>query len=188
MALDEMLAALEAETCTQCEEILAEARETAARVVEEAKRTAQQERALATARARESAEAAAVRITDEGALAAERLESAARARAVEAVFDRAAELIETAATGERAAEIAAALAREATAGLDGGVVVVRPAVADAVRSALGDRFEVRAEADAAAGALVIADEGRLLRDDTMPTRLARVRERFAADVAASVAP
>ena len=162
MSGETILRAIEAETATEAERIVASARERAARLVEEA---------TGAARARVEAARQAAAATAEAAW----VEAACRLETIAA---------------ERAARWRAALARLTSEALDvagpGAVVGVRAADASTIAPLVADaggRLEPFEEGTAAAGPTVGSADGRIEVVATLPARQGQARTALAEEVA-----
>lgn len=191
MAIEALLAELEQAGADECERVLAEAAERAARIRaaaaeaverEGAAWLAPRERALRVQAARETA--AARRRARDAVLAAR---ADVLARVLEAAREELTAAGESTAYRERLpahVEEAIGFLGDAPAG-----VRCRPADADLVREALGARpATVHPDAAMPPGVIVEAADGSVTIDNTLPARLARALPGLAVDVAAALEP
>ena len=186
----DLAALLQKEASAEIEAILGGARERASEIVADAEREA--EALIATRERQASAQrrAALVRARSSAQLEAASMRLNAQQEAIKEVFREAEAQIE-ALRGDAARypQILAALLKEAAEGLDGtpDAVVVHPDDEAAVRRALqevGLTAEVRTDPATRGGVRVGA--GHITVENTLPGRLATLRDELASEVAAAL--
>lgn len=185
----ELVHLLEQEARTEIDAVRAAARERAGEIVASARREADE--ILAAARRRVDAERARARTqtTSTARLRAAALVLAAKDGAIRTVFERAASEIRAAmADAGRRRGVIRAFLREAAQGLSAGRVTVEVPRGDAqaAREAsreLGLDAEVREGDDVPEGVRLTSQDGRVVVENTVPSRLARARLELASRVA-----
>lgn len=189
MSGETILRAIEAETATEAERIVASARERAARLVEEATGAARARVEAARQAAEPALRAEAARIVNAARLRLLHRRAELAAATAEAAWVEAACRLETIAA-ERAARWRAALARLTSEALDvagpGAVVGVRAADASTIAPLVADaggRLEPFEEGTAAAGPTVGSADGRIEVVATLPARQGQARTALAEEVA-----
>jgi len=184
----ELVAILERESAAEIERILAEARERAAQVTAEARRQAEDQLQAARERAEGERKAALARAGSAAQVRAAALVLRAKDRAIAEVFTRAeAELRRIQQDKARYAAALRALIREAATGLNGRLVVeVHPEDQDLSKRAvrdLGLDADVATSADVSGGVRVFTADRRFVVENTLASRVERVRPVLASEVA-----
>ena len=186
----DLAALLEKEAGAEIEAILGGARERASEIVAEAEREAESLVASRERQAEANRQAALVRARSSAQLEAASMRLNAQQEAIQTVFREAEAQIE-ALPGDAARypAILAALLREAAEGLRGtpDAVVANPADEAAVRQAMRDAdvaAEVRTDPTLVAGVRVVS--GRISVENTLPSRLAALRDELASEVASAL--
>jgi len=185
----ELIRLLEQEAGVEKERTLADAGTRAEEILSAARREA--EEILASARQRQEGERAQARAraTSTASLRASARTLAAKDEALRQVFDQAAARIRSAAREpSRRRTLIRDLLREAGRGRTGERVVVEVAPGDvqAAREALrglGQDGEVRENAQIADGVRLTSTSGRVVIENTIPSRLARARREMVSRVA-----
>lgn len=186
----DLAALLEKEASAEIEAILGGARERASEIVAEAEREAEALVATRERQAEANRQAALVRARSSASLEAASMRLNAQQEAIQTVFREAEAQIEALrADGTRYPRILAALLKEAAEGLRGApdAVVVNPSDEAAVRQALqeaGMNADVRTDPATVAGVRVVS--GRISVENTLPARLAALRDELASEVAAAL--
>jgi len=184
----ELVAILERESAAEIERILSEARERAAQITAEARRQAAEQLEAARVRAEGERRAAMARAASSAQVRAAALVLQAKDRAIAGVFARAEEeLRRMPQDPTRYAGALRALIREAAAGLSGRLVVeVHPTDRDLARRVvkdLGLDAEVAAADDVSGGARVSTADRRFVVENTLVSRVERVRPVLTSEVA-----
>jgi len=185
----ELVAILEKESAAEIERILAEARERAAQITAEARRQAAEHLQAARQRSEGERKAALARAASSAQVRAAALVLQAKDRALAEVFSRAeAELQRIQQDRARYAAALRALMREAAVGLSGRLVVeVHPDDRDLARQIardLGIDAEVAAAPDVSGGVRVATLDRRFVVENTLSSRIERVKPVLASEVAA----
>ena len=185
----ELVAILEKESAAEVEGILAEARAKAQQITAEARRAAQEQLEAARARVDSERKAALARASSAAQVRASALVLQAKDRAISEVFSRAeAELARLQQDKTRYAGVLRALIREAAAGLSGQIVVeVHPDDRDLARQAvreLGLDAEVATADDVRGGARVVTADRRFVVENTLASRVERVKPVLTSELAA----
>lgn len=185
----ELIAVLEKEASAECERILAEARAQAQEIVAQAQREAQSY--LDAQRRQAEAERAATRTKAESAaqLKAAALVLQAKDQAMTAIFtDAEAELQRISQNKTQYAKILRGLIQEAATGLSGHLIIeVHPNDVQVARQAVkeaGLDAEVKSSTAISGGARVATPDGRFVVENTLTSRLERVKPVVASEVAA----
>jgi len=183
------VAILEKESAAEIERILAEARERAAQITAEARRQAAEHLQAARQRSEGERKAALARAASSAQVRAAALVLQAKDRALAEVFSRAeAELQRIQQDRARYAAALRALMREAAVGLSGRLVVeVHPDDRDLARQIardLGIDAEVAAAPDVSGGVRVATLDRRFVVENTLSSRIERVKPVLASEVAA----
>ena len=185
----ELVAILEKESAAEAERVLAEARAKAEQIAAEARRAAQEQLEAARARVDSERKAALARASSAAQVRASALVLQAKDRAISEVFSRAeAELARLQQDKTRYAGVLRALIREASAGLGGRTVVeVHPDDRDLARQAvreLGLDAEAATADDVRGGARVVTADRRFVVENTLASRIERVKPVLTSEVAA----
>ena len=185
----ELVAILEKESAAEAERVLAEARAKAEQIATEARRAAQEQLEAARARVDSERKAALARASSAAQVRASALVLQAKDRAISEVFSRAeAELARLQQDKTRYAGVLRALIREASAGLSGRIVVeVHPDDRDLARQAvreLGLDAEAATADDVRGGARVVTADRRFVVENTLASRIERVKPVLTSEVAA----
>ncbi len=185
----ELIAVLEKEASAEVERILAEARAQAEEIVAKAQREAQSY--LETQRRQAEAERAAARTKAESAaqLQAASLTLQAKDQAMRAIFaDAEAVLQQISQNKAQFAKILRGLIHEGATGLSGHLIVdVHPDDLQAARQAvkeLGLDAEVKASPTISGGVRLKTPDGRFAVENTLTSRLERIKPVLASEVAA----
>jgi V/A-type H+-transporting ATPase subunit E len=184
----ELVAILEKEAAAEAERILADARVEAEKIAADARTEADAIRETARRRAETERKAAQTRAQSAAQLKASSLVLQAKDAAIAEVFERAhrdlARLAQDRNTYQR---LLRALIKEASAELTGRVIVeVNPSDADAARQAARELdldAEVKPSADASGGVVVSTSDGRFVVQNTLASRLERVKPTLVTEVA-----
>jgi len=183
-----LVAILEKEAAAETERILAEARAQAEKFAADARTEA--DTILETARRRAAAERNAVQTRAQSAaqLKASSLVLHAKDAAIAEVFERAhRDLVRRAQDRSTYQRLLGALITEASAELSGRLIIeVNPSDADATRQAareLGLDAEVKPSADVSGGVVASTTDGRFVVQNTLASRLERVKPTLATEVA-----
>lgn len=187
MAIEDILAALDAEADGECNQVLEEARAHADSVIAEAEREARRIRTQQMEAVERAAKAKAMRRVNTARLESKMLVSQAKGDGVAGVFDLARKRLSTVRERPDYDRLFRALAEEALAGIAGDVVL-KVADADVSRAgdaaaSLGVPAKVEGGLDTAGGLIVEANGGRIIRRNTLEERLDRVEGLLQADVA-----
>ncbi len=184
----ELVAILEKEAAAEIERVLAEARAKAEQIGAQAQEEAQA--FLATQRSRMDAErkAAQVRAQSAAQVKAAALVLQAKDQAIADVFAGAeAELARVAQDKARYGAVLRGLIREAAGGLPGRITVeANPRDLDLARQAVRELkldAEVKAVDDVTGGVRLISDDGRFIVENTLASRVERVRALLAPEIA-----
>jgi len=185
----ELVAILERESAAEVARILEEGRARAEQITADARRAAQEQLAAARARVEHERRAAMARAGSAAQVRAAALVLQAKDRALAEVFTQAEEELRRVAQDRtRYPAVLRALIREAAAGLSGHIVVeVHPDDRDLARQAvrdLGLDAEVTPSADVSGGARVATADRRFTVENTLASRIERVRPLLASEVAA----
>lgn len=185
----DLVAILEQEAAAEIERILTEARAQVEQVTSEARKEA--EVSLETQRARVEDERKTARTRAEGAavLAASALVLQAKDRAITEIFSRAeSELARIRKDKAQYPTVLTGLIREAAGSLEGRIVVeAQRDDLDAVRQAVRELqldADVRSAEDVSGGVRLSTADGRFVVENTLASRLARIRPVLAPEVAA----
>lgn len=185
----ELVAILESESQAEIERILTEARARAEQVIADARASAVAQLGAARARTDVDRAAAMARAGSAAQVRAAALVLQAKDRAIAEVFTRAAsELRQLPQDQRRYAAALRALIREAAAGLDTGRVIVEVHPDDRERAGqlvreLGLDAEVAAADSVSGGVRVSTADRRFVVENTLASRIERVRPVLAAEVA-----
>jgi vacuolar-type H+-ATPase subunit E/Vma4 len=190
MALDILLARLEAEAREEAEAIAASAEAEAARILGRAEADVQRRRLLHVERLEAEGRAALGRELAAAVHEHRTRFLTTRAETLERVFTRAAELLRTL-SAERYRERLPALVLATLRYLDdtGAIVTCRPELKDVVQGAVAawPGASVAADPDALPGLLARSASGSVVVDNTLPALLARQRDDLAIAVAGRIA-
>jgi len=186
MAIDDILRALDDQAEADCEETVGEAREHAKLILEEAERQAQQVHETFVRQVERAANAEASKKVNAARLEAKMTVSSVKGDGVSAVFDSArAQLSSARNSGYE--ELFAALAAEALSGVSGSVTVrtapADTALAERTLASMGVAAEVVGDLDTAGGLVVETGGGKVVRRNTLESRLDRASQFVRADVA-----
>ncbi|HEY3247295.1 MAG TPA: V-type ATP synthase subunit E family protein [bacterium] len=184
----ELVAILEKEAAAEAERALSEARAEAERIAAEARVAADAIREEARRRVEEDRKAAQTRSQSAAQLKASSLVLQAKDGAIAEVFEKAhAELARLAGDRNVYPRLLRALIREASSELSGRLVIeANAADADAVRQAVNDLgldAEVKTTDEVTGGVIVSTPDGRFTVQNTLASRLARVKPTLATEVA-----
>ncbi len=185
----ELIHLLEEEARVEKDKVLAEARTKADAIPGAARRDAEEIVAEGKRRMEGERAQARVRATSTASLRAAAFILAAKDEAIRKVFEQAeAELRSAARDPERRRAMIHGLLREAVRGLPGGRVTIEVSPGDVqmVREAcreLGVDGEVRENAEVTDGVRLASPDGRVVVENTMPSRLVRARREMVSRVA-----
>jgi V/A-type H+-transporting ATPase subunit E len=184
----ELVAILEREAAAEAERILAEARVEAEQIAADARTEADGIRETARRRAETERKAAQTRAQSAAQLKAASLILQAKDAAIAEVFERAhRDLAQAAQDRNRYQRMLRALIKEASSELTGRLIIeVNPSDADTARQAareLGLDAEVKPSADVSGGVVVSTSDGRFVVQNTLASRLERVKPTLATEVA-----
>ena len=186
MAIDDILRALDEQAQADCEDIVDESREHAKLIVEEAERQARQIHDAFVHQVESAANLNASKKVNAASFEGKMTVSAVKGDGVEAVFDDARTQLSSARDSGYDA-LFAALAAEALAGVSGPVTVhTVPAdtvLAERATAAAGLVADVVGDLDSAGGLVVDTGGGKIIRRNTLESRLDRVAQFVRADVA-----
>ncbi|HEV8353563.1 MAG TPA: V-type ATP synthase subunit E [bacterium] len=184
----ELIAILEKEAAAEAERILADARSQAEEIAADARAEADGIRETARRRAEAERKAAQTRALSAAQLKASSLVLHAKDAAIAEVFERAhRDLARRAQDRNSYPRLLRALIKEASAELSGRLIIeVNPSDADAARQAareLGLDAEVKPSAEVSGGVVVSTTDGRFVVQNTLASRLERVKPTLATEVA-----
>ncbi len=186
MAIEDILKTLDDQAQADCDAVIAEAREHAKLILDDAQRSADGIHDNFVKQVERVARVHASKITNAARLEAKMTVSSAKGDGVESVFEAArAKLADL--RGADYDRLFDALAAEALDGV-GGDVTIHVAQADVERAqraaaAAGVSADVLGDIDTAGGLVVEAFGGRVIRRNTLEDRLDRVSQMVQADVA-----
>ena len=186
MAIEDILKALDEQAQADCDAVVEEAREHAKLIMEEAQRQADQIHDGFVRQVERVATSEASKSVNAARLEAKMTVSSVKGDGVSSVFERAGEKLSELRSGDYD-RLFSALAAEALAGLT-GPVTVHVAPADAARAesaatAAGLSATIDATLETAGGLVIEANDGRVVRRNTLEDRLERSRQLVQADVA-----
>jgi vacuolar-type H+-ATPase subunit E/Vma4 len=186
MAIDDILRALDEQAEADCVDIVAESREHAKLIVEEAERQARQIHDTFVQQVESAANLNASKQVNAAWFEAKMTVSSVKGDGVVAVFDDArSQLFSARNSGYDA--LFAALAAEALAGVSGPITVhtapTDTQLAERATAAAGLVAEVVGDLDSAGGLVVDTGGGKIIRRNTLESRLDRVTQFVRADVA-----
>jgi V/A-type H+-transporting ATPase subunit E len=185
----ELVAILEKESAAEIERLESEARSRAEQITAEARRAAEERLASARAQVEAERKAALARATSAAQVRAAALVLRAKDAALAEVFARAeAELAKVTQDRTRYPALLRALITEAASGFNGRIVVeVHPGDLPMAREAvkdLGLDAEIAAAEDIRGGVRVSTSDRRFIVENTLASRIERVKPVLATDVAA----
>lgn len=185
----ELVAILEKEAAAEIERVLADARTQAEQLVAQAAEEAQTYLAAQRQRLDAERKAAQVRAQSAAQVKASALILQAKDQAIAEVFAAAeAELSRVQQDRSRYAAVLRGLIREAAGGLTGRITVeVNPKDLDLARQAVKELkldAEVRPADDVSGGARLISDDGRFIVENTLVSRVERVKALLTPEIAA----
>jgi vacuolar-type H+-ATPase subunit E/Vma4 len=187
MALEDIFSALEEQADKEIEQILQDARDQAEAIAEEADDEAQTLRERMVNDRERTTRSSAVRTTNAARLDSKKRVAAIKQQAVEDVFKAALGRLAAARAGSDYDGVFVALAEEAIAGLDGELeVLVDPAdlaLAEKTFAELDVPVSIRADIETAGGLIVMTNEGRVMRRNTLEERMGKLRQMTQSDVA-----
>ncbi|MDZ7800282.1 MAG: V-type ATP synthase subunit E [Trueperaceae bacterium] len=184
----DLAALLEKEAGAEIEAILSEARERASEIVSQAEREAEALVQRAERQAQSRRQAAQVRARSSAQLEAASMRLGAQQKAIDSVFNEVKSRIDALPKDEkRYAAVLDALLKEALEDVAGepDAVVAHPDAASAVRAAMeraGVSAELRTDASVSGGVRI--ETGSVSVENTLPGRLAALRDELASEVAA----
>ena len=186
MAIDDILRALDDQAQADCEETVGEAREHAKLILEEAERQAQQVHETFVRQVERAASAEASKKVNAARLEAKMTVSTVKGDGVTSVFDSARnQLASVRNVGYDG--LFTALAAEALSGVSGPVTVrtapADTALAENALAGLGIAADVVGDLDTAGGLVVETGGGKIVRRNTLESRLDRASQFVRADVA-----
>ncbi len=185
----ELVAILEKEAAAEIEQVLADARTQAERLVVQATEEAQTYLAAQGQRLDAERKAAQVKAQSAAQVKASALILQAKDQAIAEVFAAAeAELFRVQQDRGRYAAVLRGLIREAAGGLTGRITVeVNPRDLDLARQAVKELkldAEVRPADDVSGGARLVSDDGRFIVENTLASRVERVKALLVPEIAA----
>lgn len=187
MALQDIYRALDEQADAEIDSIMRVANAQAAALVREAREQAERLRDAVLADAELHAQAKAERAISSAHLQAKRAVDAVRSSAIERVFEEVGARLPEKAAAEGYPALLESLIREALEGAGSGATVeVRPddeALARTILATTGFDAAVRPTLEATGGVIVISGDGKVIRRNTLESRLARVRAHALAAVA-----
>lgn len=187
MAIEDIFKALEEQADSEVRELLRVATAQAKAIETEAREEADRIQQARVAAAEATVGSRAGKMVNAARLEAKRNLAAVREAAVDAVFQSAATKLSAMRGTPAYVSVFEALAREAAAGIDGDCVLhVAPAdaaLAEKIAASLGPRCTVSATLDTIGGLQISYDSGRVVRQNTFESRLAKVRGLASATVA-----
>jgi len=186
MAIDDILRALDDQAQADCDETIGEAKEHAKLIVEEAERQAQQVHETFVRQVERAANSDASKKVNAVRLESKMTVSSVKGDGVTSVFDAArAQLSSVRNSGYD--ELFASLAAEALSGVNGPVTVrtapADTALAERAISGMGISADVVGDLDTAGGLVVETGGGKIVRRNTLESRLDRASQFVRADVA-----
>lgn len=183
----ELIAILEKEAAGEIDRILREARAQAERVVAEAKQQAQQYLTAQRQQLEAERKAAQVRAMSAAQVRAAALVLQAKDEAVQEVFSTAEEELVRLQDGARYGPILRGLIREASGAFSGRITVeANPKDLERVKQAVKDLkldAEMKAADDISGGVRVISDDSRFIVENTLTSRVQRVKTLLAPEIA-----
>lgn len=187
MALEDIFRALEEQADKDIADVLAEAKEHAKAIHDDAVREAETARETRVAQAEEATRQRTMQSLNSVRLEMRKQVASAKERAVASVFDEARDLLGAVRDRADYPALFTSFLKEAVDGVDGEFeLLVDPADVDlgrAVLSELGAKATVSADIDTAGGAVVAVDRRRVLRRNTLEDRLDKFEGASQADVA-----
>lgn len=187
MALEDIFIALQEQGEAECAEVLSAARDQAASIADEAKREATAVRERRIELVERSVKSANAQRMNSVRLEGKKGVASVKEEAVQAVFDTALSELAKLRGSAGYAEMFRSLAEEALEGAGPDAeVLVDPAdekLAAETLSAMGAKVPVRGDISTVGGIVVVTDEGRIERRNTLEDRLAKARIRAQAGVA-----
>jgi vacuolar-type H+-ATPase subunit E/Vma4 len=186
MAIDDILKALDEQAQADCEDIVGESREHAKLIVEEAEREAQQIHDTFVHQVERVATLNASKKVNAALFEGKMTVSSVKGDGVAAVFAEARDTLSSARNSGYDV-LFAALAAEALAGVKGPVTVhtvpADTALAESATAAAGLVADVVGDLDSAGGLVVDTGGGKIIRRNTLESRLDRASQFVRADVA-----
>lgn len=183
MAIEDILNALEQQAQADIDAVLAEAQEHAKLIAEQAVEEAQRVRDGYAAQVAKTASSEAAKLVNAARLEGKMAVSSARGKALADSFEGAKARLGTVRADSGYDGLFTALAREALEGIEGSVVIhVNPADEARARALAADA-EVVTDIETAGGVVVDASGGRVIRRNTLESRLERAAQLVQADVA-----
>lgn len=187
MALEDIFRALEEQADKDIEAVLAEAKDHAQVILEDARREAQQAKEAQIAEAEERARMRSVQSLNTVRLEVRKQVASAKERAVASVFQKAHESLGEVRGKKDYAALLKALVEEAVSGVpEGFELLVDPAdveLAKTVLAELGSKATVSADLKTSGGVVVAIDGRRILRRNTLEDRLEKFEGAAQAEVA-----
>ncbi len=186
MAIEDILQALDVQSRADCESVVAEAKEHAKMILDDAQRSADAVHENFVRHVERIARTEAAKIVNAARLEAKMEVSSAKGDGVSSVFESTRDKLATVRSADYD-RLFEALAAEALAGVDGEVAihVASDDIERAKRAAAsrGLAAEVLGDLDTAGGLVVESSGGRISRRNTLEDRLDRVSQISQADVA-----
>jgi vacuolar-type H+-ATPase subunit E/Vma4 len=185
MAMDDILRALDEQAESDAGTIIQQAKAEAEGILRDAREDADAAKAARLERAHAQVEPRADQLINSARLQNKRDIEAARAEAIEEVFDDAGKkLASIRSDAESYRMLMKALTKEALAGIDGDAeVLVDEADVELARSLVPEGVKVTGSPTSLGGVTVLARAGRVARRNTIEARLQAVRQASASDVA-----
>jgi len=186
MAIEDILNALDEQAQADCDSVVAEAKEHAQMILDDAQRSADAVHENFVRQVERMANAEASKLVNAARLEAKMEVSSAKGDGVSSVFDAARTKLPTLRSVEYD-RLFNALAAEALEGVDGDVSIhvaqADVGLATQAAAAKGVVASVTGDLDTAGGLVVEASGGRIIRRNTLEDRLDRVSQIVQADVA-----
>ncbi|MHB9002793.1 MAG: V-type ATP synthase subunit E [Coriobacteriia bacterium] len=192
MALEDIFRALEDQAQLECDQILESARDQAEAIVQEATEEAESIRSSRIEESERLVMSRAARTLNTARMDGKKRVSAVKEQAVSATFDKALNALSSIRGTAEYPTIFSALVDETVAGLDGEIeVLVDPADAEMAAKAIaqtGLTASIRPDAKSAGGLTVSTNGGRIMRRNTLESRLEKVGLIAQAEVAEILFP
>ncbi|PKQ30089.1 MAG: hypothetical protein CVT60_01995 [Actinobacteria bacterium HGW-Actinobacteria-10] len=192
MALEDIFRALEDQAQLECDQILESARDQAEAIVQEAMDEAETIRSSRIEESERLVMSRAARTLNSARMDGKKRVSAVKEQAVSATFDKSLDALSSIRGTAEYASIFGALVDEAVAGLEGEIeVLVDPADAEIAAKAISETgltAGIKPEIDTAGGLIVSTNGGRVMRRNTLESRLEKVGLIAQAEVAEILFP
>lgn len=192
MALEDIFRALEDQAQLECDQILESARDQAESIVQEASEEADSIRKTRIEESERLVMSRAARTLNSARMDGKKRVSSVKEQAVSATFDKALDSLSSIRNSAEYPAIFKALVDEAVAGVAGEMeVLVDPADADLASRTLSEaglKATVKPEIESAGGLVVRTGGGRIMRRNTLESRLGKVGLIAQAEVAEILFP